>query len=68
MKAAVLDSEEGLMKGKIKLYMKAAGSLVQNDSEAQTVMLAHSSVKDFLLSSNIQDDKDLQDLAVGNSK
>ena len=65
---SVLTDEERLMdKGrKMKSYLKSVGSLVSYDPEAQTVTLAHTSVKEFLLSPSWQDDKDLQDLAVGN--
>lgn len=64
--STVLDGEERLMKGKIELYLKAAGSLVQYDSERQEVKLAHASVQEFLLSPKMQNDKDLEDLAIGN--
>ena len=65
---AVLTEEERLVdkNRKMESYLKSVSSLVSYDSKTQIVTLAHSSVKEFLLSPSWQGDEDLKDLAIGN--
>ena len=62
--STILTDEEKVFKERIELYVKFAGSLVEYDFETQTVVLAHSSVQDYLKSIDGLNDPGLKDFAV----